>query len=148
MPSTTTIIAALFALVAIGLFLAVCLINADPFGDIEPTFGKNTDLKHYARNRDEDAPRWFLGIVVGCGLITLVSWLSQRDEAHLAGGTPQRITMNLADCPAPLPGDAEVLLFIVATTADGTARPPQCVRIAERGWVRTRPQLDHMAGAQ
>lgn len=99
----------------------------DPYRGIT----RNTDLKHYLIP-ERQRPAWFGGTLIAIGLIAVVSWTSQRDEAARQPDSGDRRLAQLiatTHCAAPdVP--LEKLVLSIGTQADGKAPSIACVYIS------------------
>lgn len=105
------------------------------------------DFKHLldrriTRNKHRERACWLGGIFVTLALITLASWTSQRDEAAIRAerALDLKTKLTAAGCPEKKPGDTDIIVFTIDTSADLHTDKPfkavHCTRIVERAWFK------------
>ena len=128
-----TVFAALAVCVLIGIWLALTRREPPPPAD-------TLDRIPPATREPEDEPIFRISLVILAVGALLLTMIPDSRSADLTPQKPQRITLNLADCPPPGPGMTSVLMFIINTRADGKPLQSTCARIAQRNYQPAAPR--------
>jgi len=134
------IVIAIFAIITVVLLIAIwrALSRRAHPASKRPTSSLD---KIPAQTREpEDGPIFRIGLWLLIIASILLTMIPDARGADTAPQKPQRIVLNLADCPPPGPDMTPIVVFIVNTRADGGPMQSRCTRVAMRNYQSTRPQ--------